>query len=538
MKFLERLNNFFRMEKPKTADSGKAEFTAGFPGTYGGWGLVDGSRPDSTRPFEPLQAWDFDRSVSTYDFMQIRSQSRKLFANLGPARAAILQRTAYSFGHAWLPHFNGRDLGWGKAAQLLLTELYYPLADVRGTDFVSSLHLDSFCVDVDGDVLIIFTEDENGYPQLVRVRAHRVNSGDRVENPLKSGPFAGATIYNGVIRNRDGRPIGYRVETGGEMNIDEPTFDDISVADCMLISDPEFPDQPRGLPCFSHALSDLMDLRHTVAYQKQATMLASTIGLIETNDTGAPTNLSSLMAQAQPGNSSPFPVPLGVTMKEIAGGVVRYLRAGSGGKIEVLQNKNPSENWESFMSRLERQCCEGIPWPYALAINPEGLGGTNSRLVIGQAMRSVFDRQDLFRPAWQRMIRYGVAKFIRLGLLPENPDWFMWEPTLPPRLSVDGSRERTADQNDYRLGIRNLTDILEEQGMDVDVQLLARATEVAKRKKIAAEVGKAYGVEITDSDMCLLTPNGNPGDMGGDDDSETAPGGKPIPNASPRVMIG
>jgi hypothetical protein len=534
MKFLERFNNFFRLEKPKPKDV--KEFSTAV-NAYGNWGLIDGTRPDPTRPWEPLQAWDFIAGVSTYDFVQIRSQARKLFANLGPARAAVLQRTAYSFGRAWAPKFTGADSGWGKATTELLNELYYPLADVRGTDFVTALQLDSFCVDVDGDVLIVFTEDDDGYPQLVRVRAHRINSGDSQEDLVEGGDYAGATLYNGVIRNRDGRPIAYRVESGGEIKGESPTFDDISVADCMLISDPEFPDQPRGLPAFTHALQDLLDLKHTVGFQKQSTMLASSIGLLETNESGAPTNLASLMQQAQPGNASPFPIPSGVTSKEFLGGLVKYFRAGTGGKVEVMYNRNPHENWERFMERLERQCCMGIPWPYGMAIDPEGLGGANLRLVLGQAMRSCSDRQDLFRPVWTRMIRYGVAKFIKLGLIPENADWMKWEPTLPPRLSVDGGRERTADQNDYRLGIRNLTDILEEQGLDTEAQLYARATEVAQRKKIAAEVGAAYGVEITDSDMCLLTPNGNPADNPGDAEDTAPPTKAPAP-APPRVISG
>src|SRR6516162_5393638 len=58
---------------------------------YGSWGLVDGSRPDPTRPYEPLQSWDFSRSVTPWDYLQILSQSRKLFANLGPIRSAVLQ---------------------------------------------------------------------------------------------------------------------------------------------------------------------------------------------------------------------------------------------------------------------------------------------------------------------------------------------------------------------------------------------------------------------------------------------------------------
>jgi hypothetical protein len=294
----------------------------------------------------------------------------------------------------------------------------------------------------------------------------------------------------------------------------------------MLISDPEFPDQPRGLPAITHALQDLLDLKHTVGFQKQATMLAATIGLLETNEIGGPTNLASLMQQAQSGTNPGFPVPPGVTSKEFAGGLVRYFRAGSGGKIEVMYNKNPHENWERFMNRLERHACEGIPWPWALAISPETLGGANSRLAVGQAMRSVADRQELFRPAWVRMIRYAVAKFIALGELEESPEWDQWEPSLPPRLSVDAGRDRTADQNDYRLGIRNLTDILDEQGLDVTTHLITRATEVAMRKKIAEEIGAKFGVEITDGEMCLLNPNQAVGDSG-DDGDQGADGGKP-----------
>jgi len=47
----------------------------------------------------------------------------------------------------------------------------------------------------------------------------------------------------------------------------------------MLLADPEYPDQPRGLPAYYAAMQDLLDLKHIIGFQKQRSMLAATIGL-------------------------------------------------------------------------------------------------------------------------------------------------------------------------------------------------------------------------------------------------------------------
>ena len=65
--------------------------------------------------------------------------------------------------------------------------------------------------------------------------------------------------------------------------------------------------------------------------------------------------------------------------------------------------------------------------------------------------------------------------------------------------------------------------------------------EVAKRKKIAAEVGTLYGVEIADTDMCLQTINGNPAsplDTGEPKPEEEAPGGSPQESELPHITYG
>ena len=80
---------------------------------------------------------------------------------------------------------------------------------------------------------------------------------------------------------------------------------------------------------------------------------------------------------------------------------------------------------------------------------------------------------------------------------------------MPPRMTVDYGRDKHQDREDYKAGLTNLGDILEEQGLDIDQHYYNRAMEAAKRKLAAAEVSKLMGVEITPLDMQLLTPNAN-----------------------------
>jgi hypothetical protein len=59
----------------------------------------------------------------------------------------------------------------------------------------------------------------------------------------------------------------------------------------------------------------------------------------------------------------------------------------------------------------------------------------------------------------------------------------------------------------WRAGTRNLTEVIEANGRDIEEFTRERANEIVLRKLIAAEVGAAAGVEIEDREMAMLTPN-------------------------------
>ena len=197
-----------------------------------------------------------------------------------------------------------------------------------------------------------------------------------------------------------------------------------------------------------------------------------------------------------------------VSFKTYFGGMVKYFRANSGGKVDSLKTDRPSGSWDTFMSRLIRNACAGVPWPYELAWDPTQLSGTNARLVLSQAQKATEDRQALLEPVARRMVGYAIAKLVKLGRLPPSRDWWRWDFTKPARLMIDYGRDKRADREDWAAGISNLTEILAEQGIDLEEHYRQRAYEIVLRKQIAEEVEDETGYEIDDSEMAQMTPAG------------------------------
>lgn len=460
--------------------------------------LIDAAATGDSRPAVSDQMLDMRRLVTDFDRRRIVSVSRKLFSNLGPGKAPIVQRSMYAFGKAWKPRFTGADKSWGEyAAKWLENEFYYQ-SDVRGMpfDFATGLFLDSLCVDIDGDIGILFTQDETGYPKFQRIRAHRI--GNRTDfGFVESGPLKGLPINQGVISDLRNRPLAYRVILPSNLLYDLADgiqYRDYPTSSMVLLYDPDFPDQVRGLPVLTHAINDLIDLMHTQDFEKQAAMIASAIGLVEYNESGAPEDLQGLINQQIQVGDQESQLVSPIQTQNFFGGMVKYFRSNSGGKLESINTERPSDGWEKLMNRLIRNACAGIPWPYELAWDPSALGGANIRLVLSQAERAVHDRQDFMFPVARKMVSYACAKAIELGILPYSSDFMQWKFTFPPRVSVDYGREKQQDRDDYFAGVQNLTAILDSQGKDIEEHLEERAQEVVLRNEIAAR----YGIDPED----------------------------------------
>lgn len=443
--------------------------------------LIDAANPQQRfqRPYERTTASGFHQELNPTDRVRLLSDSRKLFSNLGPAKAAIVDKSVYSVGRAWLPKFVGDDIEWGKEAAAYLQDEFYPLCDIRASgDFQTQLHVASVSIDRDGDVAILLTEDGSGFARIQIIPSHCI--GSRTDDDLiQSGPYKNLRQVDGVAINSNAQPVGYCILG----DIEDGSQDRwVSARDMIFLYEPEWADQVRGLPCFTHAILDLRDLRTVQGYERIASQIASSIGLVEYNETGMPdlTDPATLLRPGLPGYTSQLDSGTGVTAEEMVGGSVKYFRANSGSKLEFLKSDRPGEAWESFMNRLIRNAYSGAGWPYELSWDSTKLGGANIRLIVSKAMRAVEDRQDLLRPAARRIVGYAIAKAIKNGRLRPSKDWFRWDFGMPQKLSVDYGRDEKTMRENYLCGLINLTDIVAERGGNIDTHIATRKAENQK----------------------------------------------------------
>lgn len=443
---------------------------------------IDAANPGTGRPTRTISTDTVRRQVNHSDWRRLLSDSRALYLNFGPVKGAVVDKAIYSVGRAWQPVFAGKDKAWGEEATEWLRHQWYGTADIAGGmhDLVTDLLLISIAIDRDGDCGILLT-GSGDYPQIQLIGAERIQG---TQAKIASGPYAGLTLDKGVVYGPTGRPVGYRILSDPPSSQGVPEERWVSARDMIHAYDPEWFAQGRGLPAFTHALLDLHDLQMTQGFEKRAALIASSIGLIEHNDSGQPdpSDPAFALRTDTEGNAT------GVVVETLEGGTIRYLRSNSGAKLEALTSNRPTQNWDAFMNRLLRNALVGVGWPYELTWTAEQIGGANIRMVIGKAMRTVEDRQDLLRGIFRRVIGYGVAKAIKGGMLAASDDWYRWDFTLPERMTVDYGREAQQDREDYIIGAKTLQDLIGPRA-SVEEHLRVRAREEQLILAIADEFG-------------------------------------------------
>ena len=196
----------------------------------------------------------------------------------------------------------------------------------------------------------------------------------------------------------------------------------------------------------------------------------------------------------------------GLSYQTMDGGAIRYFKSNSGGKLETIKSDRPGDVWESFHDRIIRSALAGINWPYSLVWKPTGQGPAE-RSEIGKAQRAVEDRQDILTYAASRMVGYAVAKAQKQERLPQSDDWHKWEFTYPAKLTIDDGRVSKELESMWKIGARNMRDIVGMMGKSLEEHLMERAEEVALRKLAAQTASEKYGVTIEDREMAMLTPN-------------------------------
>lgn len=451
---------------------------------------LDGSQRRSNRVWRTQAVKDFDDLISSFDFREIVSQSRRLYANHGVVKGCIQQKAAYSVGQAFLPRYLGKNKEWKTVATDWLTK-WYSICSMSGLDFQTVLYLTSVTVDRDGDAFILLTETKGGYPKIQCIPTHQVGQRDDSKK-VASGRYKGLTIKKGIIYAKEGYVVAYRV-----LGETEDQDRDISAQDMIHIYDPEYFEQSRGLPLFSHAVNAFRDMALSNEKELFAQMMLASLAFVEHNPYGAADDTNAV--------GMDFSADGRPTCETYEEGTIKFFKSGDGSKLETVQSNRPSAEYQAFHDRLERICLVGTGWPKVLLDAAQG-NGVADRVALRQAQKACEDRQSLLKPAALRIVNYALSKAIKNGLIPFDEDFYRWTFSTPPALSIDFGRDSGAIREEYRLGLRNLTDILEEQGKNLEDHLYQRATEEAQAILIRQEIEAAFNVTIDPLNMRLNNP--------------------------------
>jgi capsid protein len=490
----------------------------GYPVTSGRRHFHNSAAQDRGVPTEPIFTDDWDKLVPEYDRKVILSHSRKMFANYGPARGALIQVSDNVVGRAWNPVFTGIEREWGKRVTAWLEEQWFELNDVHGTawDFKTNLWLDCISALRDGDIFVILRPSSTGYPLTQRISANRVASRNSYQQLLTEGPYRGRRMSHGIVMNEDNQPIAYHIL--GD-NPEDDTF--VPARDVIHIMSPTWHDQTRGEPVLAHALKFIRSSLLSHEWEQMAQLMVSNIGLVETNEVGGPSGDDWVHPSIdENGDAGSSPV-----IESLHGGTIRYIRSGSGGSIQQIKQERPSDMWDTFQDRVVRIACSGVPWPYELVWKSERVNAAMVRDIQNRARKTVEDMQDTLRRPALRMVRWAVARAVKAGILdaPADPrDLWHWDFRMPAKFSIDPGRDAMQRREDYKIGLTNKKKIVEEEGGDPEQVDDDRINEVFDLElKIRAREAET-GMTIDRRLFYMLSPNDQPisDDNNSNDDEE------------------
>ncbi len=448
------------------------------------------------RPWEPVEKKDIADLVPAVDRVKLQSHARRIYLNLGPIKNAINQRGMYAVGRAFVPIYKGGDQVFGQTATEWLTNMFYAIGDSRGGmhDFKTNLFTWSSAIDVDGEIFILLTETAEGFPKYQGIPSHRIGTPGGYQD---GSQVRGGQLQDGITYWPSGEPKEYAfLDKSGNLS------EWIPASNMVHLYDPEFQYQGRGLTALTPCINDCRDILVSTEWERLAMMQMSSISLIEYNENGAPDMddpYNALVGNAGACN--------GMTVQSMDGGTVRYFKSNSGGKVETLVNNRPGNPFLDFHDRLLRSSFAAISWPYAFYSGHATGGGTAQRMEIAMAQRSIEDRQDMLFYAARRIVGYAIAKAQKRGDLPQSSDWWQWDFSTPPKLTIDDGRVTKELEALWKIGAANMRDIVSMRGKTYEEHIRERATEVALRKIAAAEAAETYGVPVDDREMAMLTPN-------------------------------
>jgi len=296
------------------------------------------------------------------------------------------------------------------------------------------------------------------------------------------GPDANGNEWRmGVQVSRWGRPTAYRFrlrhpgDVSGAVGYETT---DVPAQQIIHLFIPERPGQTRGVPMFA---SSIKRMHHVAGFEE-----AEVVGKRAR---------SSLMGfiQSPEGELVGDGVEDGERLTNFEPGVFKHLAPGE--SITVPQLGNADTEYEAFLRPMLRSLAagSGVPYPTVSADYSQSSYSSSrlERLEVLELWRSLQDWiiedvcQVVFERAMAAAVGAGTLQLSGYDLAPDRYEAVKWFPRGWE--FVDPQKEAAANKDLVRSGFKTQSQIVAEQGGDLEDLLLARAAEVERAEELGIQ---------------------------------------------------
>ena len=432
-------------------------------------------------------------------------------------------------GCHWKLKYNGVDTKWGEKLDTIMKK-WYKNCCTRGPeyDFVTTMRVLCRKLLMDGDILLVKTTNNHGWPLFQFIGSHRIGSStsnmsgaDGVKVEINGKLYK---CFDGIVYDGDEK-IAYSIKKDDAQIAtvpQDPKTDysntTILAEDACLIYKPMEFDKGRGLPALYASVLYGLQQEDLDNFLMDIAKLEATIAYIIQNDAGqAPIEYENLLdqieAQDQTGNnvvSLPALEPTVHGVNVVKGPTIPYIKA-EGGDIKSFRSQRPSEEIQMYAKTIETKLMSAIGTPHQVIYSPDTISGRAVNAITQQINKNVHEMQTTILTHIKPAVIWAIAVLMENGYLDKNYDEDLMEVIdfeMPPPYTLDINDDNKIGMELYKVGLISGEDYCKKNGLDFATITKKRKDEIFDLLTDVEEAKKKFPTMSEAAILNLFTQRG------------------------------
>ena len=333
-----------------------------------------------------------------------------------------------------------------------------------------------------GEIFLVLSKSESGYPQLIPVISEQVKS---------SGKKSDKSV-DGIFYNSQGKATGYQIYFEDKKS----TF--VEAGNVIHLKRFKNVNQKRGISAFAASLNSIRDVKDLQALEKKSIKVHSALAATVSKKNGGEVG-DGLFGKSRPQTAQTSTIASRNTLLEkVFGGAIAYL--GENEKVDLLQSNRSTDGFLKFVELLLRDVCLNLSLSYELVINPTALSSAATRFIIQDAAYLFSSLQNiLIDGSLNRIYSWVIASAVNDKKISasSDPDWFSVSWVKPMSATIDAGRKDSAELAFVQNNLVSLDTYYSSRGKTWTEEI----RQIAQEKKFITELEKEYGVTLNQNNL-------------------------------------